>query len=53
MCVLARGYGEGMQDLMNACISRPHDPYIRITSKYWTPYIELILRAVGTYAAGL
>jgi hypothetical protein len=31
---------------MNASVSRPHDPYIPITPRYWPPYIELLLRSV-------
>lgn len=26
-----------LEDLMNSCITKPHDPYIRITEQHWPP----------------
>ncbi len=42
-----------MQDLMNACFSRPHDPYMAIDpERHWQPYVELLLRWVRSSCRG-
>jgi len=34
-----------LQELMNLSVSKPHDPYVRLTKEHYAPYIELLLRA--------
>eukprot|EP00300_Choanocystis_sp_HF-7_P037480 c53643_g1_i1.p1 GENE.c53643_g1_i1~~c53643_g1_i1.p1 ORF type:complete len:262 (+),score=51.75 c53643_g1_i1:32-787(+) len=32
-----------LQDLMNASVMKPNDPYVRLTNQHWTPHVELLL----------
>eukprot|EP01147_Barroeca_monosierra_P003239 gene3239-5949_t len=35
-----------LENLMNLCVSRPHDPFLRIDpDKHWMPYLEMLHRA--------
>lgn len=33
-----------IQELVNACLNSPNDPYIATDFRYWPPYIELLLQ---------
>eukprot|EP00053_Salpingoeca_punica_P015785 m.146077 g.146077 ORF g.146077 m.146077 type:complete len:162 (-) comp16799_c6_seq1:230-715(-) len=40
-----RSLNDLLEDLMNKCMTSPHDPYITLDDSHWPPYIELIVRS--------
>ena len=33
-----------VEELINLCLERPHDPYMELEYLHWPPYVELLLR---------